>query len=74
MKKEVRTMQLLGLATFISLILAALLRFTPLVFARLFFALSIPIYSFNKFRCPHCDAWLGRDFGNYCRKCGHKLK
>lgn len=31
------------------------------------------ILNFAWWRCPSCGEWLGRDGGEYCRRCGEKI-
>ena len=40
------------------------------------FLLVIPALAveFAMNRCPHCDGWLAKNRGNFCRHCGQRIR
>ena len=45
----------------------------PLAIVALIGFIAYLVIRYRYYRCPHCGRYLGRDTGDYCRRCGKRI-
>ena len=72
--KLVRIIFIVGLGLSIAVYLCGyLLSVAALAMLGMAFLAADCVFAFLFYRCPHCHAFLGRCYGDYCTYCGEKL-